>query len=177
MDLKEIKLTSKEVFKGKIMTVEVDEVMCPDNQTSSREVVRKTPAAVILPILDNGDIILERQFRYPYNEVVIELPAGKVDEGEECLTAAKRELLEETGYDCEKITYLGKIYPTVGFCDEVIHMYLATSLIKKEQHLDEHEFVDLFTCSIDEAIEMIEKGKIVDSKTICTIYKYLLIKK
>ncbi len=176
MDLREIKKSSKEVYNGRIMNVVVDEVICPDGGTSIREVVRKTPAVVVLPILDDGNIILERQFRYPYDEIIIELPAGKVDENEEWLIAARRELLEETGYDCNKIEYLGKIYPTVGFCDEVIHMYIATSLIKKEQHLDEHEFVELFTCSIDDAIKMIENGEIVDSKTICTIYKYLLSK-
>lgn len=176
MDLREIKKSSKEVYNGRIMNVIVDEVICPDGGTSVREVVRKTPAVVVLPILDDGKIILERQFRYPYDEIIIELPAGKVDDNEECLIAARRELLEETGYDCNKIEYLGKIYPTVGFCDEVIHMYIATSLIKKEQHLDEHEFVELFSCSIDDAIKMIENSDIVDSKTICTIYKYLLSK-
>lgn len=174
MDLKEVKLSSKVAYEGRIMTIDVDEVLCPDGGKSTREVVRKTPASVALPILDDGNIILERQFRYPYNEVVIELPAGKVDKGEDPLNAARRELLEETGYDSNNIEYLGKIYPTVGFCDEVIHMYVATSLIKKEQHLDEHEFVELFVCSLDEVIEMINKGEIVDSKTICVIYKYLL---
>lgn len=174
MDLKEVKLSSKVAYEGRIMTIDVDEVLCPDGGKSTREVVRKTPASVVLPILDDGNIILERQFRYPYNEVVIELPAGKVDKGENPFNAARRELLEETGYDSNNIEYLGKIYPTVGFCDEVIHMYVATSLIKKEQHLDEHEFVELFVCSLDEVIEMINKGEIVDSKTICVIYKYLL---
>lgn len=174
MDLREIKISSKKVFEGHVIDVEVATVRCPDGGESTREVVRRTEASVILPILSNGSILLERQYRYPYDEIIIELPAGKVDKDEHHKDAAFRELKEETGYISHNIKYLGKLYPTVGFCDEVIHMYLALDLEKSEQHLDEHEFVDLFEASLDDVIKMIENGEIVDAKTICAIYKYLL---
>ena len=119
---------------------------------------------------------MEKQYRYPYDEVLLEIPAGKVDEGEDLEKAALRELEEETGFFAKSLTYLGTIYPTVAFCDEVIHIYFAKDLIKTETHPDEDEFVEVYLDSLDNILNQIKDGKIRDSKTICAFNYYLLNK-
>ncbi len=170
--LKEKKLDSEVIYKGKIIDVYKDRVLCPNGNESYREVVRHCKASCILAITNEGKIIIERQYRYPYDEVIYEFPAGKCDEGEDPLDSARRELLEETGYYAHEVEYLGKMYPTCGYTDEVIYLYLAKNLEKREQHLDENEALNIYEISFDELIELVNNGELVDAKTLCAITLY-----
>ena len=175
MELKEKRKNSKKIYEGKIVDLYVDEVICPNGKLATREVIRHCKAVGIIAKV--GDkFILEKQYRYPYDEVLIEIPAGKVDEGEDLEKAARRELEEETGFYAKALTYLGTIYPTVAFCDEEISIYYSSSLIKTEIHPDEDEFVEVYLESLDNILKMIKDGKIRDSKTICAFNYYLLNK-
>lgn len=172
-ELEEVCLQKKLVFDGKILQVYCDDVRCPNGNQSTREVVRHCEASAILAF-HQGEILLERQFRYPFQEVLYEIPAGKIDAGEDPLTCAQRELEEETGYRAKTMKYLGKIYPCVGYSDEVIHLFLANDLEKGKQHLDENELVLVEEFSLQEVLEMVKKGQIPDAKSICALQYYLL---
>ena len=174
MKLKEEKVSATYPYKGRILTVEEARVRCPNGNIDSREVIRHTPAAAILALTDDGKIILERQYRYAYDEILYEIPAGKQDENENPLQIAHRELLEETGYNAHHMECLGKMYPSCGYTDEIIYLYLATELEKKEQHWDENEFLELEYVTVDELKQMILQGTIVDAKTICALELFLL---
>ena len=162
----EIQLSSKTVFDGKLLHVTYDTVQVENGNESWREVVRHPGAVAILAVLPDGKIIMERQYRYAIGDTLLEIPAGKLDEGEEPLAAAKRELHEETGYDAEHWKKLGSIVTSPGFCDEVIHIFLATGLEKGEQQLDEDEFVEVLACSLEELEGKIATGELFDGKTI-----------
>ena len=174
MDLKEKKLTSKEIYKGKIIDVYCDQVLCPNGNISTREVVRHCKASCILAFLPNGKVLLEKQYRYPYDEILYELPAGKVDEKEDCKEAALRELGEETGYKAHQIHYLGCMYPTCAYTDEELHLYVATDLIKTKQNLDENESVEVLEVSFKELLDLIQTNQLKDAKSICAVQLYLL---
>ena len=162
----EIQLSSKTVFDGKLLHVTYDTVQVENGNESWREVVRHPGAVAILAVLPDGKIIMERQYRYAIGDTLLEIPAGKLDEGEEPLAAAKRELHEETGYGAEHWKKLGSIVTSPGFCDEVIHIFLATGLEKGEQQLDEDEFVEVLACSLEELETKIATGELFDAKTI-----------
>mgnify|MGYP001013373105 CR=1 FL=1 len=174
MDLKEKKLASKNIYKGHIVNLFVDDVLCPNGHESTREVIRHCKAACVVAKLPNGKYILEKQFRYPYDEVIFEIPAGKTDEGETTLTTAKRELEEETGYRPNKVEFLGTYYPSPAYTDEIIDMYYAEDLVKTEQHLDENEALNLMEVTLDELKEMIKDNKIKDGKTLAALFEYIL---
>ena len=175
MDTKEKKIASKEIYKGKIIDVYVDKVLLPNGNETYREVVRHCKASAILAFTDENTIILENQFRYPYDEMVLEIPAGKCDKDEDPKDAAVRELEEETGYRANNITFLGEFYPTVAYTDEIIYLYLATDLVKTKQHLDADENLDYFEITFDELLKMVKEGKIKDGKTLAAI-NYFIIK-
>ena len=175
MELEEKKKKSKLIYKGKIVTLYKDEVICPNGNVATREVIGHCNAVALIAQVD-GKFIMEKQYRYPYDEVMIEIPAGKVDENEDLEKAAIRELEEETGFLAKNLTYLGKIYPTVAFCDEVIHIYYASSLVKTNTHPDEDEFVEVYFDSLENILNQIKNGIIKDSKTICAFNYYLLNK-
>lgn len=177
MDLKEKKLNGKIVFNGKLLEVHDDEVLCPNGHVSHREFINKGPAACVIPILDDGRIILEKQFRYPYNDIIIEFPAGKAELDEDPKITATRELKEETGYEAKDITFLGVTYPSVAYVNEKIYLYVATGLKKGETHLDENEFVELIYKTEDEISDMIIKGEIRDAKTAHAFLLYLFNKR
>lgn len=175
MKLKEEKLESQEIYKGKILNLYKDKVLCPNGHTSYREIVRHCKAVCLIAEKDNK-FAIEEQYRYPYDEVILEFPTGKVDEGEEPLFAAKRELEEEIGYLAKKIEYLGDIYPSCAYTDEIISIYYATDLVKTKQSLDENETLNYSFISLDEIKEKIINNEIKDAKTICALQFFLLRK-
>lgn len=175
MELKEKRLASTLVYRGKIIDVYRDKVVCPNGHESYREVVRHCKAVCVLAVKD-GKIALEEQYRYPYDEIIKEFPAGKVDKNEEPLHAAIRELEEEIGYKTGKIEFLGEMYPTCAYTDEVILLYYATDLVETKQSLDENEAINYTFVTLDEVKQMILNNEIKDAKTICALSLFLLRK-
>ena len=169
--LRETQVSSESIFDGCIISVFKDTVSLPNGNTATREVVRHKGATCIVPITDNDEILMVRQYRYALGEVTLEIPAGKLDPNETPENCALRELAEETGMTAGKIVSLGKIYTSVGFCDEVIHMYAATDLVRHELTPDEDEFLTLTAISMDTLEEMCLSGEITDSKTLSAILK------
>lgn len=169
-DLTEYCVGSTTVLEGRMLTVKRDEVRLPNGNLSQREYVIHPGAVVIVPMLANGNIVLERQFRYPLQQVFIELPAGKIDQGEEALVTGQRELLEETGYSASDWVSLGCQHPCIGYSNEVIHMYLATGLSAGEHHRDADEALDVFDMPFDECMRMAQCGEITDGKTLLALF-------
>jgi ADP-ribose pyrophosphatase len=174
MNFKVIK--SETVFHGKVFDVRVDEIEYNETGNKNfRQVAVHPGGAVIVPVTDKGKIILITQYRYPQDEVVLELPAGKLEEGEDPLICAARELSEETGCNAKEIKKLGKIFTTPGFCSEVLHIYLAKGLISGNHAREEgEEDIKLIELTLDEIDNKIRSGEIVDAKTISGIYMYKL---
>lgn len=158
-------------YKGRVLSFHNDEVECSNGAKSNREYVKHPGGVTILAIKDDK-VLLVKQFRYPYQEEILELPAGKLEKNEAPLNAAYRELEEETGYKTNNLVSLGYIYPTVGYSNEVLHLFYATELIKSETHFDFDEEMDLYEYTVEEVNQMILSGQIVDAKTICAFYKY-----
>ena len=166
---------SNKVYDGKVVNLFVDEVLTPNGNIATREIIRHNGGVCVLAIIDDK-IILERQYRYAYDEILYELPAGKLEKNEDPKQAGIRELLEETGYEASDLIDYGMMYPTCGYSDEIIYLYKATSLTKKQRHLDEDEVIDIELVEINKVVEMINNGLIKDAKSICLILKYLLNK-
>ena len=174
MNFKEEKLSSRVVYDGKILRLEVDKVRLPDGSESVRECVRHSGGAAVLFIVENK-VALVKQYRYLYGKEIYEIPAGKMEEGEDPAVAAMRECEEETGYRAQ-VSHLVDIYPSPGYTDEIIHIYLAECGEFAGQHTDEGEFLTCEFVPLEEVVQMIESGEICDSKTVTAIYKYLSIK-
>ncbi len=174
--LYEKKKSGEVKFEGKIVRIEVDQIELADGSESFREVVRKNSGVCVVPLTDDGKIVLVNQFRYPYSEVVKEVPAGKTEPGEDPLVCGLRELSEETGYKAGKVVSLGIFYPSPGIMDEVLYMYLATELEKGTAHLDEGEFLTTETVSLEDAVQMVLDGKMPDGKTQSAILKTWILK-
>ena len=171
MDKTEKTIKKETIYDGKVIHVTKDEVMCPNGEKAIREIVHHRGGVGIL-FQVNGKFIFERQYRYAMQEEIIEMPAGKLEEGETPLEAAKRELLEETGYRPLEMIHLGDSYPTVGYSSEVIHLYYCPNAIKEERHLDSDENIDLIYLSLEEIDKMIADNTIKDSKSVAAIYLY-----
>ena len=171
-------ISSAEMFKGVLLNVRRDEVELPDGKKALREYLNHGGAVCVVPVTDDGNVIMEWQYRYAVGRPVIEIPAGKLDSLEEDrLEAAKRELREETGLTAENWTDLGAYLPAPAYSCEYITMYLATGLKRGERHLDEGEFLEVFEIPLTELVEEIMKGTIVDGKTIAAVLKaYMAIK-
>ena len=162
----------KEIYDGNILHVVIDDVTLPNGAPAKREVVLHNGAVCIVPITDNNEIVMERQFRYPFNEVIFEIPAGKIDKGEtDPMSAAMRELAEETGYTADSLSFIGLYYPSPAILSEKIYMYVATGLKKGNQDLDEDEFLDVTPIPFDNVVDMILENKIPDGKTQAAVLK------
>lgn len=166
MKLDEKKIRSSRIYDGVLLKVWKDDVELPDGSRSVREYLKHPGAAVMIPVLPDGQIMLIRQYRYPIHAEVIELPAGKLDPGETRLQTAKRELEEEIGYTAGKFTELTEIHPCIGYSDERMWIYLAEDLTKSVVNPDHDEFIDLMPLSLEEALKLVWSGRITDVKTI-----------
>lgn len=169
-------LTSEKVFNGKVIRVYYDTVELENGETSFREVVRHNGGACILPLTDQDEIYLVRQYRYALDEEILELPAGKLEAGEDPLSAARRELEEECGLTADRFMDIHPIYPTVGYDSEVIYCYLATGLHPAQMHLDPDEFLTPRKVPFRKAYEMVMDGTIRDSKSVAGILKLYALK-
>jgi len=169
-DLIEKKISSRAVYDGRLLHVKCDEVELPNGERTTREWIKHPGAAAVLPLLDDGRVILVRQYRYPIGQVTLEIPAGKLDvAGEEPLGCAQRELQEETGYTAKEYVKLITLATTVGFSDEVIHIYLARGLAAGKQHLDEDEFINVETIPLSEALRLVQNNVISDGKSVVAL--------
>ena len=178
MDKEEKKLSGEVVYNGKIFVVTKDEILCPNGQKAIREIVHHRGGVAILFKVDDK-FIFEKQFRYALQEEIIEMPAGKLEKGETPLEAAKRELLEETGYRPLEMIHLGDSYPTPGYSSEVSHLYYCPEAVKEVRHLDSDENIELIYLSLEEIEKMIADNKIKDSKTVAAVflYKQIILKR
>lgn len=176
-ELAEKTIASKRVYDGVILHLDRDDIELPNGHKSTRESIRHIGAVCVIPVTENDEIILERQYRYPIDEVITELPAGKLDsKDEDYLIAAKRELLEETGITAEEWTDLGFFYPAAAYSDEKIKMYIAKGLKYGKSRPDEDELINVVKIPLDDALRMVMEGEIPDSKTQIAILKYARIK-
>ena len=170
MDLKETCLDTAVVYEGNFMQVRKDSVRLPDGGVGSREYIVHPGAVAVLAMLDNGNLVMERQFRYAPQREFIELPAGKIDHGEDILLTAQRELPEETGYAASEWIHLATVWPCIGYADERMEYFLARGLVHQGSNLDNGEFLEVFELSLAEAIEWVRQGKINESKTIVGLF-------
>ena len=170
--MRETQISSEDLFNGVILNVKRDQIRLPNGQQSFRELIRHVGAVCVVPVTDDGKVVVERQYRYPIDQVITEIPAGKLDSREEDrLHAAQRELKEETGITADRWTDMGLYYPAAAYSDEKITMYLAQGLHRGEQHLEEGEFLNVSFVPMDELIEEILQGRITDGKTQAGILK------
>ncbi|MFD1777238.1 NUDIX hydrolase [Fredinandcohnia salidurans] len=166
------------LFEGKVIDLHIEEVELPNGHTSRRELIKHPGAVAILALTDENKIVMVQQYRKALDKVIVEIPAGKLEKGEAPEVTAKRELEEETGYDCETLTPLISFYTSPGFADELVHLFIAKDLKKIENpaSLDEDEFVDVLEVSLDEALELLREKKIYDAKTAYAV-QYLQLQK
>lgn len=177
MNLTEKQLKAEYMYEGRIINLRRDEALLPNNTTALREVVEHPGGVCVAALTDDNEVLFVRQYRYPYSEILPEIPAGKRDrQNEDPLECGKRELKEETGATAEKFIFLGKMYPSPGFLNEVIYMYAATGLSFGNQNLDEDEFLTVEKIPLEKAVEMILSGEITDGKTQTAILKLKLLK-
>jgi ADP-ribose pyrophosphatase len=166
MDLEETRIDGELAYDGKFLKVSRDRIRLPDGSESEREYIRHPGAVVILPLFEDGSVLLERQFRYPLGRVFIEYPAGKIDPGEDPLACAQRELQEETGYTASRWDFLCTIHNAIAYSDEHLDLYLARGLTAGQARLDEGEFLETFRASVPEMLAMIRSGQVTDVKTV-----------
>jgi len=167
--LKEERISGQVVYAGDFFKVYKDAVRLPDGSEGTREFIRHPGAVLIVPLFDDGRVLLERQFRYPPGLELVEVPAGKREAGEDSLETAKRELLEETGYVARGWERIGMIRNAIGYSDEIIEMFVARGLEKREASLDAGEFLEVFEVKLEEAFEMVRDGRITDAKSVAAL--------
>ena len=175
MELTEKTLESREIFRGRIVTLKVDKIELPDGHQSGREVVEHPGGVAVLPLDDQDMVTLVRQYRYPFGKVITELPAGKLEKGEDPLVCAQRELSEEVGAEADELIYLGKFFTSPGYSTEVLHMYLARGLRQGQVHPDEDEFLESERLPFLTLFQQVMSGEIEDGKTIAAVLKTKLL--
>ena len=169
--LKETLVSSELLFEGKFLHAKCDTVRLPDGKHATREYVVHPGAVVVVPLLEDGQVVLERQFRYPIGQVMIELPAGKLDAGEDPLLCGLRELHEETGYSASEWAYAGQMHLAIAYSTEVIHIYFARGLTGGQRKLDAGEFLDVFTAPVQQLLDWCADGTVTDAKTLsCALH-------
>ena len=169
--LVETKISSEPVYQGSFLNILRDTVLLPNGQQATREYVVHPGAVVVIALLDDGRVVLERQHRYPVGRVMVEFPAGKLDAGENPQYCGQRELLEETGYSATQWAYAGAMHLAIAYSDEVLHIYFAKGLTLGERKLDEGESLDVFTATPAELLTMCGQGLVTDAKTLtCTLW-------
>ncbi len=177
-ELRETRVETQDVFDGVLLHVKRDTVSLPNGRLAPRELIRHPGAVCVVPLTDDGEVLIERQYRYPVDEILTEIPAGKLDgKGEDPEAAARRELLEETGARAKELIYMGKFYPTCAYSDEVIHMYLAKGLSFGERKLDEDEFLNVETVPLDTLVSEIMAGRIPDGKTQAAVLRAFIMER
>lgn len=163
--------SSEEIFNGRLLQVFLDEVRLPDGTTSTREWIKHPGASAVVPVYENGDIMLVRQFRYPMSQIFYEVPAGKIDPDDHADSTAERELKEEAGLECSSFAYVGHLYPGIGYSDEIIHLYAAWNITSFEQTVDDDEFLIKERLPFREAVQMVHNGEISDGKTMVALLR------
>ena len=171
MNLRETPVEQQIQYEGRIIRLRVDKAQLPNGKIATREVVEHNGGVCIAALTEQQELLFVRQFRYPYQEVVLELPAGKIDKGEEPLACGKRELTEETGASAQQYRSLGRLYPSPGYCGEVIHLFLATGLSFGRMNLDEDEFLEVERIPLEKAVQMVLDNEVPDAKTQVAVLK------
>lgn len=174
MDLKEKKLSGEVLYSGKVVRLEKDRVLCPNGITSYREIIRHPGGAAILCITKDRQVLLIKQYRYAYDDFLYEIPAGKLEVGEDPEKAALREFEEETGNKAKTIEFLNVIYPSCGYTSEKIYLYFVKDFDKSQTHFDEDEVIETQMMAYEDVLKAIQEGKIQDAKTICALMSYHL---
>ncbi|WP_339190908.1 ADP-ribose pyrophosphatase [Bacillus sp. FSL K6-1003] len=175
--LEEKTIAKEQIFSGKVIDLYVEDVELPNGKTSKREIVKHPGAVAVLAVTDEGKIIMVKQFRKPLERTVVEIPAGKLEKGEEPEYTALRELEEETGYTAKKLTKMTAFYTSPGFADEIVHVFLAEelSVLEEKRELDEDEFVEVMEVTLEDALKLVESREVYDAKTAYAI-QYLQLK-
>ena len=168
-------IESEDKFVGRVIHVKLDKVELEDGSRALREVVRHPGGVAVAALTENNELLFVRQFRYPYKEILLELPAGKLEKGMDPLENGKRELLEETGAIGREYMTLGKLYPSPGYCGEIIHLYFCKVDHYDSQRLDEGEFLDVLRIPLDKAVQMVLNGELPDSKTQTAVLKVAML--
>ncbi len=171
MNMEEIKISRREIHRGRILNVYEDTVRLADGSTALREVIEHFGGSCVAALDERNQLLMVRQFRYGAGKPLWELPAGKLEQGEDPMACATRELIEETGFRAGKWQSLGVLHPTPAYCQEVIYMYYATNLSADRQQLDEGEFLEVAAIPFERAVQMVMHGEITDAKTVIAILK------
>jgi ADP-ribose pyrophosphatase len=169
-DLSERRISSRLVYDGRLLKVRSDTVRLPDGVSAEREYIVHPGAVAVLAVTDAGELVMERQYRYPLGRDMIEIPAGKIDPGEDPLSTARRELQEETGYTASEWTHVATINIAIAYSDEHIEIYLAKGLKQEKARLDDEEFLEDFTLPLATALDWVREGRITDAKTVSGLF-------
>ena len=161
---------TKQIYSGKVLDLNIEKALMPDGREVDLEIIAHPGGACVLPLHDNGNVTLIRQFRHAVGGTIWEVPAGRIDDGEDPVETAVRELREETGLKCGKIAKLGEFIPTPGFCQEVVHLYIAQDLTDCDQELEEDEYLEVVVLPFTEALKKALNGEITDGKTVVSLF-------